>query len=313
VNETTAYAVSVVLLLVGAVAVPWLAMRALVPALESGGKGLAENYRGQPVVLALGLVWIIWTLALMTVSFIDSIYASLVSAEGVPIFSEFAIDGLPFLLVIGALALGMADDTFGSAADKGFRGHLSALAHGRLTTGALKLFGVGVLAAVSMAPDFGSLDVPLWILTGEWVLQVLAIALTANLLNLTDLRPGRALKVYSFLSLIGCVLIGVTSGWAIVPLLALICVGPLLAVWGFDLGERGMLGDAGANAAGVLVGWVLANALVAWWWALAAYVVLVFVLNLLSERVSFSAVIEKVALLRWIDGLGRVKENSHPI
>jgi UDP-GlcNAc:undecaprenyl-phosphate/decaprenyl-phosphate GlcNAc-1-phosphate transferase len=313
VNESTAYAVSVLLLLVGAAVIPWLAMRALVPTLESGGKGLAENYRGRPLVVALGLVWIIWTLALMTVSFIDSIYASLISADGVPIFSEFAIDGLPFLLVIGALVLGMADDTFGSVADKGFRGHLSALLHGRLTTGTLKLFGIGLLAAFSLAPDFGSLDVPVWILTGEWVLQVLAIALTANLLNLTDLRPGRALKVYAFLSLIGCVLIGVSSGWGIVPLLAIISFGPLLAVWGFDLRERGMLGDAGANAAGVFVGWVLANALVAWWWALAAYVVLVLALNLLSEKVSFSAVIEKVAFLRWIDGLGRVKENSHPI
>jgi hypothetical protein len=313
VNESTSYAVSVALLLAGAVVIPWLAMRALVPTLESGGRGLAENYRGRKVVIALGLVWIVWTLALMTVSFIDSIYASLISAEGLPIFSEFAIDGLPFLLVLGALLLGLADDTFGSAADKGFRGHLSALAHGRLTTGALKLFGIGLLAAFSLAPDFSSLDVPTWVIGGEWVLQVLAIALTANLLNLTDLRPGRTLKVYTLLSIVGCILIGVSSGWAIVPLLAIICLGPVLAVWGFDLGERGMLGDAGANAAGVLVGWVLANALVAWWWALAAYVVLVFALNLLSEKISFSAVIEKTPPLRWIDGLGRKEENSHPI
>ncbi len=214
--------------------------------------------------------------------------------------------------MLGAFALGMADDTFGSSADKGFRGHLSALFHGRLTTGALKLFGIGLLAAFSMAPDFGSLEVPAWVVTAEWVLQVLAIALTANLLNLTDLRPGRALKVYSLLAIVGCVFVGVSSGWAIVPLIALICFGPVFAIWGFDLRERGMLGDAGANAAGAMVGWVLANALVAWWWALAAYVVLAFALNVLSERISFSSVIEKTPFLRWIDGLGRVGETRTP-
>ena len=265
------------------------------------------------MVVGLGLVWLIWTLSLLTVSFIDSLYASLLSAEGVPIFSEFAIDGLPFLLVLGAVALGMADDFLGSPADKGFRGHLSALLHGRLTTGGLKLIGIGLLAAVSMAPDFSSVDVPIWVIAGEWVLQVLAIALTANLLNLTDLRPGRALKVYSLLTLAGCVLIGVSSTWAIVPLIALVCLGPVVAIWGFDLHERCMLGDAGANAAGVLVGWLLANALVGWWWALAAYVLVVLALNLLSERVSFSGVIDKTPFLRWIDGLGRREENSHPI
>ena len=312
-SEATAFAVSLVLLLVAAVIVPWLAMRALVPTLEASGRGRVENVRGRPVVVGLGLVWIIWTLALLTVSFIDSLYASLLSAEGMPIFGEFAIDGMPFLLVLGAFALGMADDVFGSAADKGFRGHLSALVHGRLTTGALKLFGIGLLAAVSMAPDFGAVDVPPWVVVGEWVLQVLAIALTANLLNLTDLRPGRALKFYSLLSLAGCILIGVSSSWTIVPFIALICFGPVVAIWGFDLHERGMLGDAGANAAGVLVGWVLANALIAWWWALAAYVVFALALNMASEKVSFSGVIDRTPPLRWFDRLGRQKENSHPI
>jgi UDP-GlcNAc:undecaprenyl-phosphate GlcNAc-1-phosphate transferase len=313
VTESIAYAASIALLFVGAVVIPWLSMRALVPTLEASGRGLAENYRGNPVVVGLGLVWMVWTLSLMAVSFIDSLYAALWSAEGVPIFAEFAIDGLPFLLVIGALLLGMADDTFGSAADKGYSGHLSALFHGRLTTGALKLIGIGLLAALSLAPDFGSVDTPIWIVVGEWALQVLAIALTANLINLTDLRPGRALKVYSLLGVVGCVLIGVSSGWSIVPLLALATFGPVLAVWGFDVGERGMLGDAGANAAGVFVGWVLANALVAWWWALAAYVVLALALNLLSERFSFSAVIDKTPFLSSLDALGRKKENSRPI
>ena len=52
-----------------------------------------------------------------------------------------------------------------------------------------------------------------------------------------------------------------------------------------------MLGDAGANAAGVIAGWLLAVALSAWWWALAVYVLFAFAMNIASEKISFSAVI----------------------
>ena len=65
-----------------------------------------------------------------------------------------------------------------------------------------------------------------------------------------------------------------------------------------------MLGDAGANAGGVLAGWLLVVALVAWWWALAAYVLFALALNIASERISFSAVISRTPMLRWLDGLG---------
>jgi len=34
----------------------------------------------------------------------------------------------------------------------------------------------------------------------------------------------------------------------------IVLLGPVAAVWRYDLGERAMLGDAGANAAGALAG-----------------------------------------------------------
>jgi hypothetical protein len=81
-------------------------------------------------------------------------------------------------------------------------------------------------------------------------------------------------------------------------------LGPVLVVWRYDLGERAMLGDAGANAAGALAGFLLA------WrsplWLLAVLVVVLLALNVASERVSFSEVIERVGFLRWLDGLGRL-------
>lgn len=312
-SDTAAYAISIAVLLVGAVIVPWLAMRAMMPVIESSGRGLAENYRGRRVVVGLGLVWVVWAVALLTLGLGDALYAQLFSAEGVPIFIDFPLDELPLLLVVGAMALGMIDDFLGSAAEKGFRGHLAALAHGRLTTGALKLFGVGLLAAFATAPDVLSVEAPLWAIVGVWVLETLAIGLTANVINLVDLRPGRALKVYSALVVAGCVAIGFTSEWWVVPFVALICLGPVVAVWRFDVGERGMLGDAGANAAGVLAGWVLVNAFAGVWWAVGTYVVAVLALNVASERVSFSRIIDTVPVLRWLDGMGRQIENSPPI
>jgi len=312
-NATAGYVLSLVLLLVAAVIVPWLVMRGLVPALEATGRGVVENYRGRRVVVALGLVWIVWALALMSLSLVDSLYADFLSADGMPFFSEFYLETLPFLLVVGAMAFGMIDDFLGSAAEKGFTGHLRALAHGRVTTGALKLFGVAILTALTMAPDFMAEDLSTWAIVGLWALETLAIGLTANLINLMDLRPGRALKVYSALVLASCVAVGVTTAWSVVPFVALVCLGPVVAVWGFDVGERGMLGDAGANAAGVLAGWVIVNALVDQWWVLAVYTAVALALNIASERVSFSAVIENVPTLRWLDGLGRETENSPPI
>ncbi len=70
-----------------------------------------------------------------------------------------------------------------------------------------------------------------------------------------------------------------------------------------------MLGDAGANPAGALAGVFLAM----WWplWGVIALVVLLGVLNVVSERVSFSSAIEGSTLLRWFDGLGRLGEDGH--
>ena len=123
---------------------------------------------------------------------------------------------------------------------------------------------------------------------------MLAIALTANLVNLMDLRPGRALKFYSALVVVALVVLGFSWAWSIVPFFALIALGPVLAVWSFDLKERAMLGDAGANVFGVVAGWIMAIALSPWWWALTIYVVIVLIKNVASEKISFSAIVDKV-------------------
>jgi hypothetical protein len=75
-----------------------------------------------------------------------------------------------------------------------------------------------------------------------------------------------------------------------------------------DLRERCMLGDTGSNVLGAAVGWglVIACGRRGEWVALAVVVAL----NLASEVVSFSRVIDAVTPLRWLDRLGARPERK---
>ena len=145
-------------------------------------------------------------------------------------------------------AVGVYDDIVGSRpqqrSDKGLRGHLSALRDGRITAGTVK---IGALAAAGIACAGPVSRGPLDRLVAGGV-----IAGTANLLNLFDLRPGRALKVTiaGAAAGLGGPAGGVVAGTA----------GAAAALLGPDLQEQAMIGDGGANAIGALLGLRLAAA-----------------------------------------------------
>lgn len=299
----------------GAFAVPAAGMRLLWPSIESSGRS-STNYRGKTVFLGLGTVWVFWILAVRVLG------ASGMGSLG-ETWSLLAQAGAPgatvpveraALSVVWAMLFGLIDDVWGTSDSRGFKGHLSALARGRLTTGALKLFGIGFVslaAGVSLATERSGGTRFVW--DGSSVATAISatmvVALSANLLNLLDLRPGRALKGYlgyAFLVSAAIVFLGgelAAPGITTAAIVLVWLTGPAIAVWRYDLGERGMLGDAGANAAGVLVGyaaaWVLPLP------GLIAAAILLLSVNLLSEKVSFSRVIEATPALRWLDGLGR--------
>jgi UDP-N-acetylmuramyl pentapeptide phosphotransferase/UDP-N-acetylglucosamine-1-phosphate transferase len=197
----------------------------------------------------------------------------------------------------GAAVLGGYDDLAGSGARRGLTGHLKALAHGEVSTGAVKIVGLGAsgLATGTLLHPRGD---------GRRTGRLLDIAVSgalvagmANLVNLLDLRPGRALKVVAALGALTA-----SAGGASAPLAAA-AVGPALAAMPGDLGERTMLGDTGANAAGALLGVVWAARLPRPARLLALAVVTG--LTLASERVSFTAVIEGSPALDALDRLGR--------
>ena len=214
-------------------------------------------------------------------------------ARGVP--TRLRIAGA--LAALGAGAFGVADDLGERGARKGLRGHVGALARGELTTGGLKLVGIGVVglgcAALAVPPTPGRGRASR---AAEVATAGALIAGCANLVNLLDLRPGRALKA---------VLLAGPTALADHPAGGLVAVaaGPAAALLPLDLAERAMLGDGGANAAGAVLGTALAARLgPAWRLAALAGVV---ALTLASERVSFTSVIESTPVLRELDALGR--------
>ncbi|HEX6235106.1 MAG TPA: hypothetical protein VFZ63_18400 [Jiangellaceae bacterium] len=191
------------------------------------------------------------------------------------------------LVAAAAGAAGLYDDLAGDSASKGLRGHLTALARGEVTTGAVK---IGVIGAAGLAGAALVSDNVL-----DTVVGGAAVAGQANLLNLFDLRPGRAIKVsllHAPLALAGPAGPVAAAG-----------LGAAAAVLPGDLGERTMLGDAGANALGAAVGLALvaregrAGRLI--------HLAAVTALTLASEKVSFTQVIAGNPALRWLDELGR--------
>jgi hypothetical protein len=171
--------------------------------------------------------------------------------------------------------------------DKGLHGHLAAVRQRRLSTGAVKAAGIGLLAIVGAGAVTRT---PLDRLVCAGV-----IAGTANLLNLLDLRPGRALK--SGL-LVGAPLLRGPAGAMVAGPLGAMC-----ALLPDDLGERVMIGDTGANPLGAVLGLRLAAGGGPRWRAGVFGVVLA--LNLASEKISFTRVIAGTPVLRELDRLGR--------
>jgi hypothetical protein len=167
--------------------------------------------------------------------------------------------------VAAVAALGLADDLW-SGPERGFRAHLRS-GH---TTGVLKLVGIPLVGLLATRRVSGAL----------------LVGLAANALNQLDTRPGRALKAY----LATAVAVDAPLGVAVLLL-------------PYDLREMAMLGDAGSNALGALLGlnsvkrftgrgqWVAIGALAGF--------------TILGERTSIGSFIERTPGLAWLDRLGR--------
>lgn len=247
-----------------------------------------ENYRGRTLPTAAGLAAVLAVIAAEgAITVLDSLGVDVDEASIGP-------RRLAVLAVVGFGFLGFLDDLGGVGQSGGFRGHLRALLRGELTTGAIKLFGGAALAIVVVAAGTSGRS------TGRLVADAALVALAANVANLLDRAPGRVLKGG------GAVFVLLAAGTGAEPELAgvALAVGALLALLLPDLRERAMLGDVGANALGAVLG---VGVVVACSEEVRLVVlVAVAVLNLASEAVSFSKVIDRTPPLRYLDRLGRL-------
>lgn len=176
------------------------------------------------------------------------------------------------LAVAGVAAVGLADDLW-SGPERGWRGHLRS---GR-TTGVLKLVAIPALGARATRSFRGGL----------------VVGLAANAVNLVDTTPGRALKAFLVADL--------ALGGAVEPAYA----GLAVLLLPYDLREKAMLGDAGANALGAVLGLGLVRMLRGR--ALLPVIGVLGSLNYLGERHSLGAAIERTPWLARLDCLGRIR------
>jgi hypothetical protein len=289
------------LLLAGGVA---YLLRQLVLGAQPSGL-LVANYRGMRIaavggiVLAATLVVVHGADALgVTIAFGVGGAGAVATSIANHFYSEETIGIV--ITAMGFFVFGILDDLFTSAGGpraRGFKGHLESLRRGVVTSGIIKLVGGGATALIASA---------FWSATlAEALLDAAIVALSANLLNLLDLRPGRATKVF----LLWWIPLAIVGGRH--PFLtATVAIAVAAVVWlPSDLQERGMLGDSGANLLGAIAGAGLALLLPVFA-EVIALIVLVF-LTVASEFVSFSSVIKNTAPLAWFDRLGRVYTENH--
>jgi len=251
--------------------------------LLSGANCTKPNWRKRYVVNSFGLLLPTIMLSATAVTMIQ------VFAGGAGRINATELLALVALVVTTSF-VGFVDDLIGNRVIGGLRGHFSQLRFGIMTTGTLKAI-VGFAISVIIA-GFVSTNIIVF-LTNAAVLT-----LSINAANLFDLRPGRAIKVFSLGAIAVFIATWSSPFWGLWGLI----IPPVAALlWG-DLHEHSMMGDAGSNALGAILGFAfvinlseIAN--------LAILAVLVL-LHLITERYSISNFIEKAPLLKQLDELG---------
>ncbi len=251
------------------------------------GNSLAENFKGELIPQGIGVMFALYTLPWYTLYLIINNY-----------YPSDLIETGSILIMITALytasLLGFMDDILGSRDALGLKGHIRALLSGRLTTGITKAAGV----------LFISLIASIFLSFGFWtiILNTLLTALFTNLLNMLDLRPGRAVKFYIFLTLIfgiNALLIGRYYSF----ILILPIIGSVIGYFPFDLKARCMMGDAGSNLLGISIG--ILSVIQYGYFGKLILLFLLIMIHVITEKHSLSDVIKHSRLLSFFDNLGR--------
>ncbi|MGE5583392.1 MAG: hypothetical protein ACM3X9_12775 [Bacillota bacterium] len=269
-------------------ALTWLTMPYLRDLIINTGF-MKPNYREEKIPACAGLIFVALLPLITGISLLLGINS--------------AYDSFLFLFIIlGAGFMGLVDDKMGNHNTKGFKGHFLALIKNKkLTSGGFKaLFGATIALVFSIGaaiPGGRSFWTP-WTI----FINFLLVCLAMNMINLFDLRPGRAGKIYLLAFLI---VIAFSKSMEHYLGLYLPIVAILLYYLPFDLRAEMMMGDTGSNLLGASLGGMMA-------WMLSDFSKIValgimIALQLSAEKVSFTKIIERYSFLRYIDNIGRRK------
>ena len=245
--------------------------------LKSGS--VALNYREETIPLGMGLLFVLVQSFLM---FATAIYVNNIN-------KTIVLSYVICIILIGLI--GMIDDFIGEKDIKGFKGHIKALFKGRLTTGGLKAV-VGFLLAALFSVSVSKSYV-------ELIINILLITLFTNIVNLFDLRPGRANKVFMFMAIV----LIITAYVRDYNFIIYTSVGIILVYIRYDLKAKSMMGDVGSNSLGITLGifCVLSQNLN----VKIIYLTILVVLHIISEFSSFSKIIKNNRFLNYLDNIGR--------
>ncbi len=259
----------------------WAAVRLILPgtlSLIRGSGFIRPNYQGIKIPCGAGVVISIGGLAVLTAAFF---FLPAESRQKCVLF---------LFLLSGYTLLGLIDDIWGNGECRGLSGHVKALLQGRLTTGSIKALAGGLLALLASAASE-----PL----SHVLSNTLVIALSVNMVNLLDLRPGRAGKC--FLALFFLIL--AVFPFRVETVFLAVVAGGVLAYLPADLKSEAMMGDAGSNALGAVLGisavWLFGPE------TGALYLAVLIMAHLLAEKYSLSRIISSSRVLNYLDRLWR--------
>lgn len=251
---------------------------------------VTRNYLGFEVVQSFGLIICIHYLFFLLLLFW---FNQIINPSQLFVDNQMLIEGLPlFLIGLGTISfIGWIDDLFGTQEVKGIRGHILAFfVERKLTTGFLKAVIGSLVALFSMY--MYSETILLWLLNSGLII------FSIHVFNLLDVRPGRAIKSYWFLSVL------------LIPFypfdVLLVHVFPAIIstvlIFPFERKCLTMLGDAGSNVLGFIFGYSLVklNDMLLQVIIFSCFVLL----SILAEKISLSEYIQKYPWLAKVDNWG---------
>ena len=244
------------------------------------GNVIRPNYKNEMIPVGMGIVF-------LPMIIINSIILGFVTFNNIWFVSSSNYNlNIVWLLclalyIFSMMAMffaGALDDLIGNRSVSGLKGHFKSLFKGKLTTGGFKaLFGgfVGLIISVCISKNIADI-----------IVNTLVIALSTNLMNLFDLRPGRAIKVYLVIMI--AIFFTLTGYVQILPLLILPNV---LAYFNYDLKAKAMMGDTGSNVLGISIGILMVMGYT--FKVRVSWLVFLVLIHILTEKFSLTKIIEK--------------------